>query len=539
MKKNILAFLTLFLIPFVSAATKRFDFQKTLNSILTTPVTLLNTGGVELWIFLCVLSFLFIIWFLLFQRIKFIGENRTAALILSLICSFIGVTMSGVSLVFVSLIEFSMVLFVIVAVLFLIAFAWVGYVRGHHKLTSEVAQEHASQSIELMNAKDELRKEKKYYKKENVLYYQEIRDFEEIAKRIKNLPNKNDPNYNSSKDSIKQELNDAMLRVRRTISLDKRKLNLGTKDRREIKMRKVDADILHRVSESKSMLDRGNTHRAKSEVDKIVKLLKGQKKLLANWFKHEKRDYNEEVQEEQEEDYGESSEQGGRQEDLGKKEYVEEEGRKTREELEQLIEKLNRNNIDIQKFVKMYYELLKNFINYLKNQKEIPQKIDERQAKEYWVNYVEQPLRSELGEIARTYQLSSGRGEPLQLTSGSQRADQINDIEGNRKYLNKLQKKIEKINKVYSPDRQKRPEKVFKHIRDDIWKEMKDREFIDLIETLRQKDRFDAYTTQFNQIIDFFEHNKKPYEADERDWASVFKVIESYKNFLLMIRDKL
>ncbi|MBS3172506.1 hypothetical protein J4438_02925 [Candidatus Woesearchaeota archaeon] len=299
MKKNILGFLTLFLIPFVSAASKGFDVQETLNSILTTPVNILRSGGVELWVFLCVLFFLYTIWFLLFQRIKFIADNRTAIVILSIICSFIGATMSGVSVVFVSLVGFSMVLFFIVAILFLIALAWFGFVKGPHRLTSEVAQEHADQSKEIMNARDDLRKEKKYYKKENVLYYQEIRDFEEIAKRIKNLPDKHDPNYAQNAHNIKADIDDALARARRSLKLDMAKLGLTPGDPRAKKMIKVDIDLFKRSDEAKRDLELKNSHRAKGNIDKIVKLLKGQKRQLKNWFKREKRDYNNDVQEEQ------------------------------------------------------------------------------------------------------------------------------------------------------------------------------------------------------------------------------------------------
>lgn len=290
--KNILGFLTLFLIPFVSAASKGLDIQKVLNDILTTPVKLLNSGGVQLWIFLCTLFFLYIIFFLLLQRVPFIAANRAAMVILSLIFSFVGVTTTGVGVVFVSLIGYSMVLFFIVAFLFLASLAWLGFVKGPHKNVAEVAQQHADQSMEIMRAGDDLRKEKSYYKKENVLYSQEIRDFEGISKRIKNLPNIRDPSYSPNKDSINRELDDAMTRVRRTINMDMQKLRIRTSDPREVKMRKVDQDIMQRVSEAKSRLNQGNASRAKSEVDRIVGLLKKQRGLLKNWFKHENLDFN-------------------------------------------------------------------------------------------------------------------------------------------------------------------------------------------------------------------------------------------------------
>lgn len=107
----------------------------------------------------------------------------------------------------------------------------------------------------------------------------------------------------------------------------------------------------------------------------------------------------------------------------------------------------------------------------------------------------------------------------------------------NNEWKKFIEKKIDRINRLFKVNLAKHPKKaqnLLKKIRDDIGDDM-----LSLAESLGQKDNMDGYSTQFDQILEFFDHNKKPNEANQKDWESIMSTATAYKNFLLGLRDKL
>jgi hypothetical protein len=116
----------------------------------------------------------------------------------------------------------------------------------------------------------------------------------------------------------------------------------------------------------------------------------------------------------------------------------------------------------------------------------------------------------------------------------------LGQIEGtglDDKWKKIIQKKIDNINPLFEVDLNKHPKKAknqLKKIRNDI-----DKKMIEIATSLGKESTLDAYSAQFNQILDFFEHNKEPADADEKDWKSIMDTTKEYKNFLLVLRDKI
>ena len=114
-------------------------------------------------------------------------------------------------------------------------------------------------------------------------------------------------------------------------------------------------------------------------------------------------------------------------------------------------------------------------------------------------------------------------------------AEEGQQTEQNKKWKELMQKKIERINPLFQVDLVKHPKKAKNYIRD-IRKDIDD-SMMDAATSLGQDGNMNSYVTQFDQILDFFEHTKKPNEANEDDWKSVMNIATAYKNFLLSLRD--
>ncbi len=116
-------------------------------------------------------------------------------------------------------------------------------------------------------------------------------------------------------------------------------------------------------------------------------------------------------------------------------------------------------------------------------------------------------------------------------------AEEAGNIEQRKKWQKLMQKKVKKIDPLFKVDLVKHPKKAKNYIRD-MRKDI-DQDMMDAAASIGQDGNLNSYITQFDQILDFFEHTKKPHEADENDWKSIMNVATAYKNFVLALRDNI
>ncbi len=98
-----------------------------------------------------------------------------------------------------------------------------------------------------------------------------------------------------------------------------------------------------------------------------------------------------------------------------------------------------------------------------------------------------------------------------------------------------LDKKIEKINPLFSVNLTKDPKKAKDYIKD-IRKSI-DSKLVSIVSNLGYGADFSAYLSNIDQIVRFLDA-KKPHEVSMAEWDNIIKNARSYKEFLLAIRDR-
>ncbi|MBT3394830.1 hypothetical protein HOA59_01375 [archaeon] len=98
-----------------------------------------------------------------------------------------------------------------------------------------------------------------------------------------------------------------------------------------------------------------------------------------------------------------------------------------------------------------------------------------------------------------------------------------------------LDEKIKKINPLFNVNLAKHPKKAKNYIKD-IRKGI-DNKLVKAVSNLGYGDDFNAYLSNIDQIVSFL-NAKKPYEVSMDEWDNIIKNARSYKEFLLVIRDK-
>nr|MBA4405511.1 hypothetical protein [Nanoarchaeum sp.] len=283
MKKNILWFLTLFLIPFVSAATTNNPLKDFFNGVGKAFSDGVRIGGQNseikiLFVFgaLILLTVLFYV-----GTIRVFKDNRVVSIIISIL--FAAGIVFGTSFAYwlKDLFEVSAVLLYILFVLCFIVGIYFGFVKVPHKFGLKAHSEAMEQTKDWAQDRSDYNREMAVYRKERQIYVNEVNQFESILGRMKGLPDPSDASYGPQKDSIKGEIDTAQNMVQKTINYDK---NLITNTKRPNNLNKLLLKISNRMKnecdDAKTNLDKPNPKRAINNIQRVIKLLKKERKGL-------------------------------------------------------------------------------------------------------------------------------------------------------------------------------------------------------------------------------------------------------------------
>jgi hypothetical protein len=546
----------------VSASNNFWDFE----------VNFWFIKDVSLWVLIFTWGILFMLLYKLIVKLPmFNGDNKNAAILAVLIsfASMLGSPLTEWMMMTVALSP------IIIFVMFFLMFVWTA-ISYFHK---GVAEGHSR----MMETHKDWTKDKLYYKKEQRQAKKELSEIDEVIKEVKNAEkHKDTADFNEMIRSAISHLEHVLSNVVRSINLENKRFKAehddAVEDLKDL-ARKARADIEDALDALHNKRPRDAEKDLKRAKKKIKIWRKRSKKLLRSGKKEDIKLLQESEKEDiklLQEGKGDTSEiidLAKRQysrilEDLENGHFTQEQAQDSQEglwkEFSNSMKKLGYNNDQI----KEYWEkeiwsqghveesieegkpkLLEagNFDNViqpykdqynemLKNLKE--GKYTQEQAKDFqekiWKEFTK-ALRKEgynndqIKEYWEKEIWSQGQ-EQMSQTEAKQ-------IKQKEDWQKMLQKKVNNTNSLFKVDLVKHPKKAknyIKDIRNDI-----DQDLMDAATSKEQQNNLNSYMTQFDQILDFFEHQKKPHEAYQRDWDSIMNVATAYKNFLLALRDNI